>query len=55
MKTKGKEKYYLVVSKKRGYTYGAFPYTEQGLIDAKKYIKQSEKKQKEELVIKEKA
>ena len=41
MRTKGKNKYYLVVSKDKGYTYGAFPYTDQGLEDAKAYAEKS--------------
>ena len=47
MRTKGKNKYYLVISKDKGYTYGAFPYTDQGLEDAKAYVKKSKKNQKE--------
>ena len=55
MRNKSKSKYYLVISKDKGYTYGAFPYTEQGLEDAKKYVKKSEESQQEELVIEERA
>lgn len=36
-KTK-KQKFYMVISKKNNYTYGAFPYTKQGKEDAKHYI-----------------
>ena len=55
MRTRRKNKYYLVVSKDKGYTYGAFPYTDQGLEDAKAYVKKSKKNQKEELLIEERS
>jgi|LULM01.1.fsa_nt_gb hypothetical protein len=53
MKSKEKNKYYLVVSENNGYTHGAFPFTEEGLLNAKRYIKKSSKKNDDVLVIKE--
>ena len=54
MPNKKKEpKYYLVLSKSRNYTYGAFPYTKEGRRDAEAFVKKSSKAQKEELYIKE--
>lgn len=54
MRSKEKNKYYLVVSEQNGYTHGAFPFTPEGLTNAKKYIKKCAIKSKDELVIKEK-
>jgi len=53
MKKKRKSKYYLVLSERKRYTHGAFPFTEQGLSDAKKYVKRSEAKSEEKLIIEE--
>ena len=54
MKSSKKNKYYLVVAKNNGYTHGAFPFTPEGLEDAKKYIKKSLDRTKEVLIIEEK-
>ena len=51
-RSKRKSKYYLVVDRSRGYTHGAFPFTEEGLEKAKEFIKSSEEKTGEELFIK---
>lgn len=42
-KTK-REKFYMVISKKNNYTYGAFPYTKEGRKAAKDYIEKKENK-----------
>jgi hypothetical protein len=42
-KTK-KQKFYMVISQKNNYTYGAFPYTKQGKEDAKAYIENKSNK-----------
>jgi len=54
MKTRSKKKakYYLVVDTSRGYMHGAFPFTEEGLEKARKFIESSKKKTEEELIIK---
>lgn len=36
---KDHKKYYLVKSKDKGYNYGAFPYSEEGMKDALKYVR----------------
>tara|TARA_R100000152_G_C6748191_1_gene171779 strand:- start:40 stop:207 length:168 start_codon:yes stop_codon:yes gene_type:complete len=53
-KNKKNKKYYLVESEKRKWSYGAFPHTEEGLAQAKKYLIELKKKFKEELKITEK-
>jgi hypothetical protein len=52
-KTKNK-KYYLIESEKRKWSYGAFPHTEKGLIEAERYLRTLQKKTKEKLEIIEK-
>jgi len=52
MKGKGKSQYYLVTSKKNGYTHGAFPFSPEGLEDAREYVKKSAAKGEPNLVIK---
>jgi hypothetical protein len=47
-------KYYLVLSKSRNYTYGAFPHTTEGKKNAEDFIRQNSKKFREELYIKAK-
>ena len=49
-----KKKYYLVVSKIRKFTHGAFPHTEEGLDLAKKYVRKISKASEEEFLILEK-
>ena len=49
-----KKKYYLVVSKGRKFTHGAFPHTEEGFEMAEKYIKKISKRSEEEFLILEK-
>jgi len=39
-----REKYYMVVSKKNNYTYGAFPYTKEGKQAARNYIQEKSNK-----------
>ena len=41
-----------MTSKKNGYTHGAFPFTPEGLENAKKYVKKSTAKSEDDLVIK---
>jgi len=36
---KENKKYYLVKSREKNYNYGAFPYSEEGLKEARKYIR----------------
>ncbi len=44
-------KYYLVLSKSRKYTYGAFPYSEEGKKKAEAFVRKTSKTQNEELYI----
>ncbi len=53
-KNKKNKKYYLIESKVKKWSYGAFPHTEEGLIRAKKYLSKLKKKIREELNIIEK-
>ena len=53
-KNKKNKKYYLIESAKRRWSYGAFPHTEEGLKDAKKYLFALQKKTQEKLEIVEK-
>tara|TARA_R100001129_G_scaffold15999_1_gene10547 strand:- start:850 stop:1023 length:174 start_codon:yes stop_codon:yes gene_type:complete len=43
-KNKKNKKYYLIEAKARKWSYGAFPHTEDGLAQAKKYLSKLEKK-----------
>ena len=54
MPKKKKPKYYLVLSRSRNYTYGAFPHTEEGKKDAERFAKLTSKKVEEELYVQEK-
>ena len=47
-------KYYLVLSKRRNYTYGAFPHSPEGKKKAEKFIEQFSKERDEELYLTEK-
>jgi len=38
-----KQKYYLVLSKEKNYRYGVFPYSEEGKLQAEKFIQQNKK------------
>ena len=42
--SKRKKTYYLVKNKLNGYRYGAFPYTPEGLLMAKEYVRKHEEK-----------
>jgi len=53
-KNKKNKKYYLIESKKRKWSYGAFPHTDEGLMEAKKYLVTLQKKTDEKLEIVEK-
>ena len=55
MRAKKKAKYYLGIDERKGYTQGAFPYTPEGLVAAKEFVRSSSKKGKKDLIIKEKA
>tara|TARA_B100000287_G_scaffold349800_1_gene338462 strand:- start:419 stop:586 length:168 start_codon:yes stop_codon:yes gene_type:complete len=50
-KNKKNERYYLIESAERKWSYGAFPHTEDGLKEAKKYLRNLQKKTKEKLEI----
>jgi len=45
------KKYYLVLSKSKNYTFGAFPYTEEGRKKAEAFVKKTSKQKNEELYI----
>jgi len=47
LKAKSKKKYYLVVSKKNNWLYGAFDHSESGLEKAEKHLKNLIKKTKD--------
>ena len=53
-KNKKNKKYYPIESKKRKWSYGAFPHTDEGLMEAKKYLVALQKKTDEKLEIVEK-
>tara|TARA_Y100000310_G_scaffold185090_1_gene185191 strand:+ start:1075 stop:1242 length:168 start_codon:yes stop_codon:yes gene_type:complete len=53
-KNKKNKKYYLIESQKRKWSYGAFPHTDEGLKEAKRYLTALQKKTKEKLEIVEK-
>ena len=48
------KKYYLIIAKKNKWSYGAFPHTEEGLKEAKKYLRTIQKKNDDQLEIIEK-
>ena len=48
---KSKKKYYLVLSRNRNYTYGAFPYTEEGKEQADSFAKRVGKEKNEPLYV----
>ena len=50
-KNKNQKKYYLVLSKSRNYTYGAFPYTEEGKKLADSFAKKVGKEKNEPLYV----
>jgi len=45
-------KSYLILSEKTKHLFGAFPYTEDGLIEAEKYVRKITKRNKEKYLIK---
>jgi len=47
-------KYYLVLSKSKNYTYGAFPHTKEGKRNAEDFAKVNSRKFNEELYVQEK-
>jgi len=51
---KSKKKYYEILSERKKYRYGIFPFTPKGLRDAKKYIKELEITHGGNFLIKEK-
>ena len=53
-KNKKNKRYYLIESSQKKWSYGAFPYNEEGLKEAKKYLSNLQKKTKEKLEIVEK-
>ena len=48
------KKYYLILAKKSKWSYGAFPHSEEGLKEAKKYLRTAQRKSGEKLEIIEK-
>ena len=44
-----KERCYVIVSKRNGYVQGAFPYTDEGKVDAEKYLKKINKSKEYEI------
>lgn len=53
-KRKKKSKMYVVLSKEKNYRYGVFPFDDNGLKDAKKFIKEMKSLRNEDLYIIEK-
>jgi len=53
-RNKAAKKYYLVLSRDRNYTYGAFPHTAEGEKKAKAFAKKISKERNEELYVAEK-
>jgi len=53
VKRKSSKKCYVVLSKKRKHTYGAFPFTKEGLKKAKEYSKLMKKEHSEDFIVKE--
>jgi len=53
VKRKSSKKCYIVISKKKKHTYGAFPLSPEGLKKAKAYSKVLKKEHKEDFVVKE--
>lgn len=53
VKRRSSKKCYIVISKKKKHTYGAFPFTEEGLEKAQKYSRLMKKEHKEEFLVKE--
>lgn len=53
-KKKAINKYYLVLSKRGNYTYGAFPFSDEGLKSARNYISKNLKSCNEKFYISEK-
>ena len=53
-KRKKKSKMYIVLSKNKNYRYGAFPFNEDGLENAKNFVKEMGVLRSEELYIVEK-
>lgn len=53
-KNKKNKRYYLIESQEKKWSYGAFPHTEDGLKQAKKYLSNLQKKTDEKLEIVEK-
>ena len=51
---KSKKKYYEILSAKRKYRYGIFPFTEKGREEADKYLEKLRKLHSEEFLIREK-
>jgi hypothetical protein len=53
-KRKGSKKFYQVLSKDKNYCYGAFPFTKEGELKAKAYIRSFGKTKGKDLYIKAK-
>jgi len=51
IKRKSSKRCYVVVSKKKKHTYGAFAFTKDGLKKAKQYLKVLKKEHKEEFIV----
>lgn len=53
VKRKSSKKCYIVISERKKHTYGAFPFTPEGLKKAKAYTKLLRKEHKEEFIVRE--
>ena len=53
VKRKSSKKCYVVLSKKRKHTYGAFPFSKEGLKKAKEYLELMKKEHNEDFIVKE--
>ena len=53
VKRKSSKKCYVVISEKKKHTYGAFPFTPEGLKKAKAYLRILKKEHKEEFIVRE--
>ena len=52
-KRKSSKKCYIVISERKKHTYGAFPFTPEGLEKAQAYTKLLKKEHKEEFIVRE--
>jgi len=53
VRRKSSKKCYIVISEKKKHTYGAFPFTSEGLKKAKAYTRLLKKEHKEKFIVRE--